>query len=66
MTTETDKRKASNGADLCHTETTLLAPALPKQPKIIASIIKGVCVKRKPRVGSDYQAQLPPLANSKI
>lgn len=33
--------------------------AIRKQPKAVPSIIKGVAVVRKPRVGEEFQAVLP-------
>lgn len=33
-----------------------------QKPKVIASITKGVSVATKPRVGPEYQANLPPVS----
>lgn len=39
-------------------------PPVIKSPKLVPSITKGVSVRRKPRVGEEYQALLPPMQNS--
>jgi len=56
MTTERPKRKDLEVNDS-------VSPDSPskKQSKMIPSITKGVSVPSKPRVGPEFQAQLPPV-----
>lgn len=59
------RRKAEEASKTCKEEIAIAEPKVPKQAKVVPSIIKGVSVPHKPRVGTAFQAELPPLPGQK-
>ena len=58
----TDRAAIADGEDFRVSDDGVEASKLDgKQPRIQPSLIKGIGAFRKPRVGSDFQAVIPPL-----